>query len=150
MLEDGLIERRRPYDGLLGLPLFLWSFSLLCDLAYLAGSRHQLWTDLAFYAIVAGLIGSVGAALQGEHALRAVSISRRRLLVRLPIGLDVAAIGIFALNVWLRQLADNTAPYMAALSAVGLCLLCAAAWLRRMPAGVSRVPAPAPLRRSRV
>ena len=150
MPEDGSLERRGPYDGLLGLPLFLWSFSLLCDLAYLAAPRFLFWTDLAFYAIVAGLIGSIGAALRGGHALSAVSISRRRLLTRLHLGLDVMAISIFALSVWLRQLAESIEPYMAALSAVGLSVLCVAAWLRRVPAGESRLTVPASLPRSRV
>jgi uncharacterized membrane protein len=150
MLEDGPLEKGGALDGLLGLPLFLWSFSLLCDVAYLAGSRYQFWTDLAFYAIVGGLIGAVGAALHGEHALREVPISRRRLLMRLHVGLDVVAIALFAVNVWLRQLAESTELRMALLSAVGLSVLCVAAWLGRLPAGVSRLAAPAALRRSRI
>ena len=150
MLEDGPLEKPGRHDGLLGLPLFLWSFSLLCDVAYLAGPRLQLWTDLAFYAIVGGLIGAVGAALNGEYELREVSISRRRLLMRLHVGLDVVAIALFAVNVWLRQLAESTELRMALLSAVGLSVLCVAVWLGRVPVGLSRLAAPAALRRSRI
>jgi hypothetical protein len=119
---------------LLGLPLLLWLFSLLCDVAYLVGPRLEALADLAVYAIVAGLIGAIGAALNAGQAMRAVPASRRRLLISAQVTLDLSAIALFSISVFLRQLSDTTEPFMATLSVAGLSLLGTSAWLSRRPA----------------
>ena len=46
-------------------PIGLWIFSLACDLIRLAGASAEIWTNVAFIAMVGGLIGALCAAVPG-------------------------------------------------------------------------------------
>ena len=38
-------------------PIGLWIFSLVCDFIYHAGSHNVFWKGVAFYTMLAGVIG---------------------------------------------------------------------------------------------
>ena len=121
---------KRPADPLLVmLPAVLWVVSLACDFLYLSGAEAQLWSALALYTMVGGLVAALTAlALPG-------------FVVQMTTTLIV--VGLYAVNVWLRLGDPDTAALPITLSALGIGLL-AVSWAyrdrdARTPAG-SRLP----------
>lgn len=50
---------------LIVIPIGLWIFSLACDLIRLAGVTADSWSTVAFFGMIAGLIGALCAAVPG-------------------------------------------------------------------------------------
>ena len=118
---------------LVPIPIGLWIFALACDLAHVFGSGGPAWRLVAFYAIVGGIIGALGAALPGLVDLLSLPPAiKRTAIAHMTINLTVVA--LFAVNAWLRSgrpadervgLGDLTV----LLSIVGVGLLVVSGWL---------------------
>ena len=110
---------KRPVDPLLTmLPAGLWIVSLACDFLYLGGAEAEIWSGLALYTMVGGLIAAFA-------------------LMTLPGFVDhmtttLVVVALYALNVWLR-LGDPQSlalPILLSLSGVGV--LAASRFYREM------------------
>jgi uncharacterized membrane protein len=57
---------RRPLRSMLiFLPVTLWGFAVVSEVLFRAGWGNDAWHDTAFYAMAAGTIGALVAALPG-------------------------------------------------------------------------------------
>lgn len=105
---------------LVPLPIGLWIFALVADVAALAFGGGQ-WRAVAYYCIGGGVVGALLAAVPGLVDL----LSMRDPVVR-GIGirhmvLNLAAVAVFALNFFLRsRAADHAGPWWLTLVGVGL------------------------------
>lgn len=117
------------HTALVAFPLALWTFSLVCDVAGLIDRENWLWQSVAFYALVGGLLGALAAAIPGLIDLLAL---RDPVIQRIGVrhaAFNLAAIAVFAGDIWLR-LSDAVGTRLpVAISLIGVALLGVAAWL---------------------
>lgn len=113
---------------LVAIPIGLWIFSLVCDLARVAGSADPAWGTVAFYTMAGGIAGALLAALPGFVDLLSLPPRpRKTAIAHMLINLTVVA--LYAVNLWLRwsNPVDLELPFW--LSLVGIALLTISGWL---------------------
>ncbi|MEC5217317.1 putative membrane protein [Undibacterium sp. GrIS 1.8] len=127
---------KHPIHGMLVVfPIGLWIFSLACDLIRLAGASSEIWTNVAFIAMVGGLIGALCAAVPGAIDLLyykggAPPVKKIALT---HMAINLTAVVLYAINIWLR--ASGPTPMDAGmstpvlLSIVGVALIAVSGWL---------------------
>ena len=99
---------------LVALPAGLWVASLLCDLLYLGGAAPELWSRLALYTMVGGLVGALTLlTLPGFVAHMNVSL---------------VVVALYAVNIWLR-LGEPQLTMAIALSLTGVGMLAVSSWV---------------------
>jgi uncharacterized membrane protein len=108
---------------LVAIPIGLWIFSLVCDLAHLFEAGEN-WRIVALYTLAGGIAGALLAAVPGFiDMLSLTSPIRRTALIHMGINLSVVA--LYAVNLWFR-LQGSTLVW---LSVLGLGLLVVSGWL---------------------
>jgi uncharacterized membrane protein len=83
------------------LPLGLWTFALVCDIATLLGGG-QGWQTTALYATGGGVVGALLAAIPGLIDLLAITDAKVRRVAIWHLVLNLLAVAIFAAVFWLR------------------------------------------------
>ena len=140
-------------------PLGLLSTAVVFDILYLITGRSGFWVAAA-YAIAAGIIGGLVAALFGLVDWLAIPAGTRAKSIGLVHGLsNVVVVVLFAISWLLRAGADNwkPSPLAITLGIVGLVGASAAAWfggelVERLGVGVypnADLNAPSSLSRTR-
>jgi uncharacterized membrane protein len=87
---------------LIPFPIALWFFSLIADLIYL-WRGNLVWRDwIAFYALLAGIIGAVAAAIFGIIDWLAIKDREVKKIANWHARLNVVALLIFAASFYLR------------------------------------------------
>jgi uncharacterized membrane protein len=128
MLTPASIARHPLHPMLVVFPIALWVFSLACDVLSLIGAAGSRWSDLAFYSMVAGLIGALAAAVPGLIDYVSVWRSRVHRLATAHMILNLVAVALFAVSVWLRVRGGHGS-LAVALSAVGVVVIVVSGWL---------------------
>jgi uncharacterized membrane protein len=113
---------------LVALPIGLWIFSLASDVMYMVG-WGPVWTDVAYYAMAGGLIGAVLAALPGLIDLLAISNAKVKKIGIWHMSINLVAVVLFAVNLWLRTTARPGVTPPIWLSVIGVVLLGVSGWL---------------------
>jgi uncharacterized membrane protein len=93
---------------LVPLPIGLLVGSVLADIAFLASGREQMWYDIAFWALIAGVVTALLAAVAGlgDYLGVAVHTDARRMATAHML-INVAAVVLFVISIGLRL--DNGA-----------------------------------------
>jgi uncharacterized membrane protein len=113
---------------LVPIPIGLWIFSLLCDLVYAAGWGGEVWRTVAFYNMVAGVIGALIAALPGLVDLLSLPAApKKTALIHMSINLTIVA--LYCVNIWMRLTNPEGTPAQLVLSLVAVALLGVSGWL---------------------
>ena len=115
-------------------PIALWVFSLVADLIYL-WRGNPIWRDwIAFYTLLAGILGAVVAAVPG--LIDWLSLKDREVvkIANWHARLNVIALLIFAASFYLRTSSgielvneNYTIPFL--LSVLGVILIAISGWL---------------------
>lgn len=112
---------------LVALPIGLWIFALVADLAALTTGNAE-WATVAYYCLGGGVVGALLAAVPGLidllslHEQPARGIGIRHML------LNLAAVAVFAANWWMRSDGlDRTGPWW--LTALGVAMIGVSGWL---------------------
>jgi uncharacterized membrane protein len=112
---------RPPVHPLLAaIPVGLWIVSLFCDLLYLGGAEAALWSPLALYTLVGGLVVALAAAVPRFKEFG---------LAHVPVNLIV--VSLYAVNLWLRLGDAPNTGFAIVLSVIGVGLLALSSWLGR-------------------
>lgn len=118
---------------LVAFPLGLFVTSLAFDIIHL-WKGEELWANLAFYDLAAGLIGAVAAAIPGFIDYVWLTGEKVLPLAHWHFGVNLALIGVYAIDFWLRTESGQStlgtfrfAPFL--LSTLGLLLLTLSGWL---------------------
>ena len=112
---------------LVAVPIGLWVFALVADLAASSAGSVE-WMTVAFYCIVGGVVGALLAAVPGLIDLVALPAGVARTIGIRHMVLNLAAVGVFAVNGWVRWSAlDHAGPWW--LTAAGIVLIGFSGWL---------------------
>ena len=130
------MESRASFRGhpihpmLITIPIGLWVFSFVCDLVYLAAPSNQLlWRDMAFFTMVAGVIGALLAAVPGFIDYLTIRNPATKRVATAHMILNLLVTAAFIFNLGLRLNESATTLLTIALSAASLVFLGGAGWL---------------------
>ena len=119
---------------LVPLPIGLLVGSVLADIAFLATGREQMWYDIAFWALIAGVVTALVAALAGLGDYLGVAVQTdARGMATAHMLINVSAVVLFAVSIMLRldngafDGGDFTPAFL--LSLVGVGALAVSGWL---------------------
>lgn len=116
-------------------PIGLWIFSLACDLIRLAGASGNVWSTVAFFGMIGGLIGALCAAIPGfiDLLFHKGGVPPLKKVDLTHMAINLTAVVLYAINIWLR--ANGPANLGTSLSTpvllsiIGVALLFVSGWL---------------------
>jgi len=109
-------------------PIGLWIFSFISDLLYLLG-KTLLWNEIAFYAMLGGLIGALLATVPGLIDMFSITNPKVGKIAWNHMLLNLVALAVFGINLYLRTVLEAGAFIPIALSVLGVLLLALSGWL---------------------
>lgn len=118
---------------LIPFPIALWVFSLVADLLYYwRGNGH--WLLIAFYALLAGCLGAVAAAIFGFIDYLAIKDKQVVKVANWHARLNVLALLLFAASWYLRtdkgsDMVNDSLTIPVALSVLGVIVVTISGWL---------------------
>ncbi len=128
MSSPASVARHPIHPMLVVFPIGLWTFSLVCDIIYLFGGRDPIWSTVALYTAIGGIIGAALAAVPGLIDYFSIddpevkAIGTRHLLV------NVGALVIFIVASIVRA-KEISAVVPFVLSIAGIVLISIGGWL---------------------
>ncbi|HEV7800207.1 MAG TPA: DUF2231 domain-containing protein [Burkholderiales bacterium] len=128
MRTPARVAKHPIHPMLVPIPIGLWIFAFVCDLAFVLGSGASLWYTLGFYTMIAGVLGAVLAAIPGIIDMLSLSGTPKKLALT-HMALNLAVIVLFALNIGMRINGSELAGLPLALSVIAITLLAASGWL---------------------
>ena len=128
MSSPASVRNHPLHPMLVALPIGLWTFAFVCDLAAATG-RVDPWSTVGTYAIGGGIIGALLAAVPGFVDYLSIDEKEMKTIATTHLLLALGAVAVFALDFWMRQRLPQTSLVPLSLSAVGLLILSGAGWL---------------------
>jgi uncharacterized membrane protein len=128
MSTPASIARHPIHPMLVGIPIGLWTFSVIADVIYALGWGGSNWKTVAFYCIGGGVIAALLAAVPGFIDFLSISDARVWRVGIFHMAANLTAVVLFAISVGLRW-AGSVGFLPVAVSIVGLILLGVAGWL---------------------
>jgi uncharacterized membrane protein len=113
---------------LVAFPIGLWIFSLAADIVYRAGGG-MAWAATARHTILGGIIGAAMAAFSGLIDLITTKSPSVKKLAIWHMLLNVCALVLFIINLYLRAGAAAGANGPFVLSIIGVILILISGWL---------------------
>jgi len=129
MRTPATIAKHPLHPMLIVFPVGLWIFSLECDIVVLAGATSPGWQVAAFYTMVGGLVGALVAAVPGLIDLVSPQLARVRRIAVTHMVLNLIAVALYAVNIWLRVQATTDMRWPVMLSVVAVVILAVSGWL---------------------
>ena len=129
MSSGARIKKHPIHAMLIPFPIALWIFSLVADLFYVLGLGGFIWKDIAFYALVGGLIGGLAAAIPGYLDYRSLTDKATMRLGWWHLMVNLTVVGLSALNVLLRWNEGHDAAVPVFLSVIAVGMLAVSGWL---------------------
>ena len=109
-------------------PIGLWIFSFVSDLIFLLG-KNLLWNDIAFFAMLGGLVGALLATVPGMIDMFSITNPKVGKIAWNHMLINLVALGVFGLNLYLRTVLEAGAFIPISLSVFGVLLLALSGWL---------------------
>src|SRR5918912_3819377 len=134
MASPASFGRHPVHPMLIPFPIALWVFSLLADVIYL-WRGNNIWRDyIAFYALLAGIIGAAVAAVFGIIDWLSIKDREVKKVADWHARLNVIALLIFAASWYLRttngsRMVSGSLTIPIVLSIVGVILITISGWL---------------------
>ena len=126
MRTPASIARHPIHPMLVPIPIGLWIFSLVCDLAHRFGAASPNWEVVAWYTMIGGIIGALAAALPGLVDL--VSLPSHVKRFGIPhMALNLTIVALYVVNAWLRR--DGVTDAAIWLSVIAVVMLGVSGWL---------------------
>lgn len=128
MSSPASIQKHPVHPMLVSLPIGLWVFALFCDIVH-AATRNGIWQTVATYCIAGGIVGALLAAVPGLIDYSSIDEAEMRRIATLHLAVNLGAIAIFAINLWLRFRLPPESNLPLALSIVGVLGIGIGGWL---------------------
>ena len=128
MSSPASIKKHPLHPMLVGLPIGLWVFALVCDVMHMV-SGNTVWQTVATYCVAGGIVGAILAAVPGLIDYLSINESDMKRIANFHLAVNLGAVVIFAINLWLRFRlpVDSRLPLM--LSVVGVLSIGVGGWL---------------------
>jgi uncharacterized membrane protein len=114
---------------LITFPIGLLVFSLICDLASLGALDDTTWQVVALYTMAGGFVGALAAAIPGAVDLMSLTVPKIKKIGFWHMALNLVAVTLYAVNIWLRFDTGNNRGTPLALSVVSVAILAVSGWL---------------------
>jgi uncharacterized membrane protein len=111
------------------LPIGLWIFSIISHLIFKCGYGGAIWKDVAFYTLAGSIVGALIAALPGFVDLTGLTNPKTRTIAIWHMIINLAAVGLYCVNFWLRLHREPGDNLPIILSAIGVGLVIISGWL---------------------
>jgi len=128
MASPASINKHPVHPMLVAFPIGLWVFALICDVMR-AVTGNTAWQTVAIYCIAGGIVGAVAAAVPGLIDYFSIDEAAMKRIANLHLAVNLGAVVIFAINLWLRfrLQADSYLPL--GMSIVGVLAIGIGGWL---------------------
>ena len=116
---------------LVPLPIGLWIFTVVCDLAFAFGSGNPTWKTVALYTAIGGVVGALLAALPGLVDLLSLPSGGIKGTAVTHMAINLTVVALFIVSAWLRLSAAAPGRFdlPVILSLAGIALLVVSGWL---------------------
>src|SRR4051794_13397774 len=113
---------------LVGLPSGLWVFAVVCDIVH-AANGSPISQTVATYCVAGGIAGGMLAAIPGLIDYFSIDEAEMKRIANLHLAVNLAAVVVFAINLWLRfhLPAESNLPLW--LSVIGVLAIGVGGWL---------------------
>ena len=128
MSSPASIKKHPLHPMLVGVPIGLWIFALVCDALHTANGG-AVWHTVATYCIAGGIVGAILAAVPGLIDYFSIDEAEMKRIANLHLAVNLGAIVIFAINLWLRFRVPVDSDVPLGLSLVGVFGLGLGGWL---------------------
>jgi uncharacterized membrane protein len=128
MSSPASIKKHPVHPMLVGFPIGLWVFALVCDVVH-AVSGSAIWQTVATFCVAGGLVGALLAAVPGLIDYFSIDEAEMRRIANLHLAVNLAAVVIFAINLWLRFRLPAESNVPLGLSVVGVLAIGFGGWL---------------------
>jgi uncharacterized membrane protein len=128
MSSPASIQKHPVHPMLVAVPIGLWVFALVCDLVH-AASGNSVWQTVATYCVAGGIVGAILAAVPGLIDYFSIDESEMKRIATLHLAVNLGAVAIFAINLWLRFRLPMESNVPLALSIVGVLCIAVGGWL---------------------
>jgi uncharacterized membrane protein len=128
MASPASIKKHPVHPMLVGFPIGLWVFALVCDVMR-AASGNNVWQTVAIYCIAAGIVGALVAAVPGLIDYFSIDEAAMKRIANLHLAVNLGAVVIFAINLWLRFRLPAESYLPLGMSVVGVLAIGIGGWL---------------------
>lgn len=128
MASPASIKKHPIHPMLVALPIGLWIFALVCDVVRAAGGSVN-WGTVAMYCVAAGIVGALLAAVPGLIDYFSIDEAEMKRIGTLHLAVNLGAVIIFAINLWLRFRLPAESSVPLALSIIGVLAIGLGGWL---------------------
>jgi uncharacterized membrane protein len=128
MASPASIKKHPVHPMLVGFPIGLWGFALVCDVMRAAGGNN-VWQTVAIYCIAAGIVGALVAAVPGLIDYFSIDEAAMKRIANLHLAVNLGAVAIFAINLWLRFRLPAESYLPLGMSVVGVLAIGIGGWL---------------------
>jgi uncharacterized membrane protein len=128
MASPASLKKHPIHPMLVGLPIGLWVFALVCDVMH-AATGNTVWQTVAIYCIGGGIVGAVVAALPGLIDYFSIDEAAMKRIANFHLVLNLGAVVIFAMNLWLRFRLPAESYVPLGMSLVGVLAIGIGGWL---------------------
>lgn len=114
---------------LITIPVGLFIFSLVCDLISLRSATPANWVMVAQYTMAGGFVGALIAAVPGVIDFLSLEESKVKKIAILHMALNLVALTLYAVNLWLRIYNGSNEGLPLVLSLIAVGTLAVSGWL---------------------
>lgn len=128
MASPASIAKHPIHPMLVGFPIGLWVFALVCDVVRLSGGS-ETWSTVAFYSVAGGIVGAILAAVPGLIDYFSIDEGAMKRIATYHLALNLGALVIFGLSFWLRLRGDGLDKVSFLLCLLGVIMIGVGGWL---------------------
>jgi uncharacterized membrane protein len=128
MASPASVKKHPLHPMLVGFPIGLWVFALVCDVVA-AGGAAGPWPTVALYSIAGGIVGAILAAVPGLIDYFSIDEPAMKRIATFHLLVNVGALLVFALNLWSRLALPPTSLAPLILSIIGVVGVGVGGWL---------------------
>jgi uncharacterized membrane protein len=128
MSSPASIRKHPVHPMLVGFPIGLWVFALVCDVVH-AVSGNGVWQTVATYCVAGGIVGAILAAVPGLVDYFSIDEAEMKRVANLHLAINLVAVVIFGINLWLRFRLPADSDLPLGLSVVGVLAIGFGGWL---------------------
>ena len=128
MRTPASVAKHPLHPMLIPIPIGLWIFSLVCDLAFVFGAGATHWATVSFWTMLGGIVGAIIAAIPGIIDMLSLRDTPKKLALA-HMALNVTVIVLYAMNFGMRLNGGAISGLPLAFSVIAVVLLGVSGWL---------------------